>query len=124
MATAGHTVGLEGQGGWESVSRKVQAAAAYYGVSDFTGGAMQSQHHTSKVVIKLFRGTEQEKPELYRKASPIFCVSKDNQPLLVHDEDDDVAPFDQWCEWPRPIGGQVCHDSSFQSCTLVTISNR
>jgi hypothetical protein len=30
---------------------------------------------------KFFRGTEKEKPELYRKASPIFYVSKDDPPL-------------------------------------------
>lgn len=96
VATADLTAGLEGKGGWEGVSSKVQAAAAYYGVSDFTVGAMQFQHHTGKVVIKLFRGTETEKPELYRKGSPIFYVSKDAPPLLlVHGEDDDLVPFDQ-----------------------------
>jgi dipeptidyl aminopeptidase/acylaminoacyl peptidase len=46
--------------------------------------------------VKLFRGTEKEKPELYRKASPIFYVSKDDPPLLlVHGETDDLVPFDQ-----------------------------
>jgi len=96
VATADRSAGLEGQGGWESVSSKVQAAAAYYGVSDFTVGAMQFQHHTGKVVVKLFRGTEKEKPELYRKASPIFYVSQNGPPLLlVHGEDDDLVPFDQ-----------------------------
>jgi dipeptidyl aminopeptidase/acylaminoacyl peptidase len=96
VATAGPGAGLEGDGGWNGVSSKVQAAAAYYGVSDFTVGAMQFQHHTGQVVVKLFRGTEKEKPELYRKASPIYYVSKNAPPLLlVHGEDDDLVPFDQ-----------------------------
>lgn len=96
VATTDRSAGLEGDGGWEGVSSKVQAAAAYYGVSDFTVGATQFQHHTGQVVIKLFRGTEKEKPELYRMASPIFYVSKDDPPLLlVHGEEDDLVPFDQ-----------------------------
>jgi acetyl esterase/lipase len=96
VATADAGAGLEGNGGWEGVSSRVQAAVAYYGVSDFTVGAMQFQHHTGKVVIKLFRGTEKEHPELYRKASPIFYVSKDDPPLLlVHGQDDDLVPFNQ-----------------------------
>ena len=96
VATADRSAGLEGNGGWQNVSSKVQAAAAYYGVSDFTVGALQFQHHTGQVVVKLFRGTEKEKPELYRKASPIFYVSKDDPPLLLaHGEKDDLVPFDQ-----------------------------
>lgn len=95
-AMADERAGLEGQGGWQNVSSKVQAAAAYYGVSDFTVGEMQFQHHTGKVVIKLFRGTEREKPQLYRQASPIFYVSQGAPPLfLAHGEQDDLVPFDQ-----------------------------
>ena len=96
VATADKSAGLEGDGGWESVSSRVQAAAAYYGVSDFTVGEMQFQHHTGQVVVKLFQGTEKEKPELYKRASPIYYVSKDDPPLLlVHGEEDDLVPFDQ-----------------------------
>jgi len=85
-----------GNSGWQKVSSKVQAASAYYGVSDFTVGAMQFQHRTGKVVVKLFRGTEKDKPDLYRKASPVFYVSKDDPPLLLaHGEQDELVPFDQ-----------------------------
>ncbi|HWZ00444.1 MAG TPA: alpha/beta hydrolase [Edaphobacter sp.] len=96
VATADKSAGLEGDGSWQNVSSKVQAASAYYGASDFTVGAMQFQHHTGQVIVKLFRGTEKEKPELYRKASPIFYLSKQAPPLLlVHGEEDDLVPFDQ-----------------------------
>ena len=96
VATADQSAGLEGEGGWRDVSSKVQAASAYYGASDFTVGAMQFQHHTGQVIVKLFRGTEKEKPELYRKASPLFYVSKDDPPLfLAHGEEDDLVLFDQ-----------------------------
>ncbi len=96
VATADQNAELEGDGGWKNASSKVQAASAYYGASDFTVGAMQFQHHTGQVVVKLFRGTEKDKPELYRKASPIFYVSKEDPPLLLaHGEKDDLVPFDQ-----------------------------
>jgi acetyl esterase/lipase len=96
VATADEHAGLEGNGGWPGVSSRVVAAAAYYGVSDFTVGELEFQHHTGKVVVKLFRGTEKEKRELYRQASPLFYVSSGDPPLLLaHGEQDDLVPFDQ-----------------------------
>jgi len=95
VATAGRNAGLEGDGGWQNVSSKGQAAA-YYGASDFTVGATEFQHHTGQVVLKLVRGSEKDKPDLYRQASPLFHVSKDSPPLLLaHGEQDDLVPFDQ-----------------------------
>lgn len=93
VATADESAGLEGNGGWQNVSSKVQAAASYYGVSDLT---TQFPPETVQVIVKFFRGTEKEKPQLYRRASPIFYVSKDDPPLLLaHGENDDGVPFDQ-----------------------------
>jgi acetyl esterase/lipase len=93
VATTDQSAGLDGDGGWQNMSSKVQAAASYFGVSDLT---MQFPGDTGQVIVKFFRGTEKEKPELYRKASPIFYVTKDDPPLLlVHGEKDDGVPFDQ-----------------------------
>jgi acetyl esterase/lipase len=92
-ATADQSAGLEGDGGWQNVSSNVQAAAAYYGVSDLT---VPFPKETEQVIVKFFRGTEKEKPELYRKASPILYVLKNDPPLLlVHGEEDNDVPFDQ-----------------------------
>jgi len=111
VATAGDRAGLEGDGGWPGVSSKVKAAAAFYGASDLTVGEMQFEHHTGKAVVKLFRGTQKEKPELYRKASPILYVSKDSPPLLLaHGEEDDLVPIDQsvrMAEAYRKVGAPV-----------------
>ena len=93
VATADQSARLEGDGGWQNVSSNVQAAASYFGVSDLT---MQFPQDTVQVIVKFVRGTEKEKAELYRKASPIFYVSKDDPPLLlVHGEKDDGVPFEQ-----------------------------
>jgi dipeptidyl aminopeptidase/acylaminoacyl peptidase len=57
---------------------------------------MQFPEDTAQVIVNFFQGTEKEKPELYRKGSPIVYVSKDDPPmLLVHGEKDDVVPFEQ-----------------------------
>jgi acetyl esterase/lipase len=93
IATADQSAGLEGNGGWENISSKVRAAASYYGVSDLT---LPFPQETNQVIVKLFRGTEKEKPALYRKASPVFYVAKGDPPLLlVHGEKDSDVPFEQ-----------------------------
>jgi acetyl esterase/lipase len=93
VATANKAAGLEGTGGWQDVSSRVQAAASYYGVSDFTARFPQE---TDEFIEKFLRGTEKRKGQLYRKASPIFYVSKDDPPLLiVHGDKDNSVPFDQ-----------------------------
>jgi hypothetical protein len=96
---------------------------------------MQFQHHTGQVIVKLFRGTEKEKPELYRKASPIFYVSKDDPPLLlVHGEEDDLIPFDQSIRMAdayrpgRPAGRVHCREKrrtrfrACRGCPYLTLS--
>jgi acetyl esterase/lipase len=96
VATADQSAGLEGNGGWQNVSSKVQAAVSYFGPSDLTVSAKQFPRDTDQVVIKFIRGTETEKPALYRKASPLFYVAKQDPPLLlVHGVRDEGVPFDQ-----------------------------
>lgn len=93
LATADGSAGLEGNGGWQGVSSKVQAAVSYFGPSDLTA---QFPSDTVPVIVKFLRGTRDEKPDLYRKASPILYVAKGDPPLLlVHGEKDEGVPFDQ-----------------------------
>ncbi len=99
VATADEHAGLEGDGGWHGVSSKVQAAVSYFGVSDLTA---QFPNETVPVIVKFLRGTRNEKSDLYRQASPIFYVSRDDPRLmLVHGEGDDVVPFDQSARMAR-----------------------
>jgi acetyl esterase/lipase len=93
VATAGRGAGLEGNGGWPDISSQVQAAASYYGVSDLT---QAFPAETVPYLVKFLRGAETEKPDLYRKASPIFYVTRNDPPLLlVHGENDADIPLDQ-----------------------------
>ena len=96
VATADEKAGLEGTGGWPNVSSRVQAVSSWYGPTDFTVGATEFEHHTGRAVIKLFRGTFEEKPEAYRRASPITYVSASSPPLLlVQGDKDEMVPYDQ-----------------------------
>jgi acetyl esterase/lipase len=96
LAVADEKAGLEGTGGWPNVSSRVQAVSSWYGPTDFIVGAMEFEHHTGRAVIKLFRGTLEEKPEAYRRASPITYVNSSSPPLLlVQGDKDDLVPFDQ-----------------------------
>jgi acetyl esterase/lipase len=93
VATADQNQGLEGSGGWQSVSSSVQAVASYYGVSDLT---VPFPTETEQVIRKFLGGALSERPDWYRRASPISYVSKKDPPLmLVHGENDADVPFDQ-----------------------------
>lgn len=63
---------MDGNGGWPNVSSKVEASA-YYGVSDFTVGATEFQHHTGKVVVKLLRNGKEKRTSTSRRAPSTTC---------------------------------------------------
>jgi acetyl esterase/lipase len=93
VATADASAGLEGHGGWQGISSRVQAAVSYFGPSDLTA---KFPSDTVPVIVKFLGGAPSEKPDLYRRASPILYVSQDDPPLLlVHGKQDDGVPFDQ-----------------------------
>ena len=93
IATASPSAGLEGRGGWQNVSSNVQAVASYFGPSDLTA---HFPSDTEQMIIKFLGGSEKQKAQLDRKASPIFYVSKGDPPLLaVHGIEDEGVPFAQ-----------------------------
>jgi acetyl esterase/lipase len=96
VATADEKAGLEGAGGWPNVSSRVQAVSSWYGPTDFTVGATEFEHHTGRAVVKLFRGTLEQKPQEYRHASPITYVNAASPPLLlIQGDKDEMVPYDQ-----------------------------
>lgn len=84
-----------GKGGNPSESARLQAVAPYYGVFDFTltGGVSAA---AVKVVEAFVGAPYAEKPRLYRDASPIAYVTKDDPPfMLVHGENDAIVAIAQ-----------------------------
>lgn len=99
----------EGSGGWESFSSKVSAVADLYGVSDLPG--LIQSHKLNSAVEKLMRGTFEEKPELYRQASPLLLVKAGAPPFYItHGDKDETVPIDQserLAEVLRAAGAEV-----------------
>lgn len=93
VACTDETAGLEGNGGWEKYSSRVQAVCSYYGPTDLTH--MKDGGDTTGPT-QFVGGSLLEKPEAYKLASPITHVTLDDPALLmVHGESDRVVPFTQ-----------------------------
>ncbi len=87
--------GLEGHGGNADQSSAVQAVVSFFGPTDLTqpvwGKEVLADH-----LVPLLGGTPQEKPEAYKKASPITYAGKHAAPILfVHGTEDRTVPFQQ-----------------------------
>ena len=73
-------------------SNSVQAIVDLYGPTDLTTPFCQ----TVPIVEKFLGTTFQEKPDLFKKASPVTWIGKDSPPtLIIHGTLDDVVPFEQ-----------------------------
>jgi acetyl esterase/lipase len=93
---ADEKAGLEGSGGWPGVSSRVAAVASLKGVSDFTVGHLAFQEGKGIAPMRFLGGTMEEKPDAYRKASPLTWLSNDDPPiLLLHGDADTTVPYDQ-----------------------------
>ncbi len=92
-AYAPDTPELEGKGGHADVSSRVQAVVDLYGPTDLTTDVARSNRN---VIRFLGDKTMDEVPELYRLASPITHVTKDDPPtLILHGSIDRTVPIDQ-----------------------------
>lgn len=93
---ADEKAGLEGKGGYAGVSSRVQAVCSWFGPTDFTKGHKEFESGRGAAPLAFLGGTLEEKTEVYRQASPITHVSKDDPPtLLIHGDRDAVVPFQQ-----------------------------
>lgn len=84
---------LQGSGGHEGASSKVQAVVSFYGPSDLTAPRVRDAD-----VVRQFLGGKkyEDSPDLYRRASPIFHLSKDDPPtLILHGTIDALVPISQ-----------------------------
>lgn len=84
---------LEGSGGYEKYNSKVQAVVNIYGPCDLTVPILREAES-----IRRFLGgrTYDESPELYRTASPLYHLTKDDPPtLILHGTLDSLVPISQ-----------------------------
>jgi dipeptidyl aminopeptidase/acylaminoacyl peptidase len=84
---------------------------SWYGTTDFVGQYESMKRSKGGPVVPLLGGTPEEKPEDYKKASPITYLKKDSLPiLLVHGNVDPVVPYAQsvlMYEKAKEIGANV-----------------
>lgn len=96
VGLADEGAGLEGKGGHEGVSSRVQAVCSWFGPADLTVGHDQFQGGAGRAPLQFLGGTYEELPEVYAKASPVTYASKDDPPvLMIHGDKDPVVPLDQ-----------------------------
>jgi acetyl esterase/lipase len=87
--------GLDGAGGNADVSSRVQAVVSFFGPTDLTAKDW-GLDVSARNLVPLLGGTVDEKPEAYRKASPLTYAGKDAAPLLLfHGAVDKMVPVDQ-----------------------------
>jgi acetyl esterase/lipase len=87
--------GLEGDGGNAEQSSQVQAVVSFFGPTDLTR-AVFAKEATTANFVPLLGGTLAERPEEYRRASPIVYVRKNAPPfLLLHGTADRIVPPEQ-----------------------------
>ena len=91
---------LEGKGGNEGVSSKVQAVVDEAGPSDFTPasqpavGTIPKDGKDNPGLVKLFGGTFADKKSVWETASPALHAKKSDPPfLVVHGEADHLVPI-------------------------------
>jgi acetyl esterase/lipase len=99
---------LEGNGGHPDTSSKVQAVVNYFGPTD-----MARLHKISKraagVIENVLGGPPEKVPDVYKAASPVTYVSKDDPPILtIHGTADPIVPVEQAHEFDeamKKVGG-------------------
>jgi acetyl esterase/lipase len=81
LGTAGDAKELEGDGGNEQFSSKVQAVCDFFGPTDLT--KIHDEHVAGDALTHLFGGPLHEHLDLAKQASPVNYVTKDDPPFLI-----------------------------------------
>jgi len=81
LGTSDKNDGLEGQGGNPEQFSRVQAVVSFFGPTDFTTKTW-SEDVEKQFLIPFFGATLEENPAIYKKASSISYVTKDDPPFL------------------------------------------
>jgi len=100
LGTSGGVAELEGKGGWQEQSSRVQAVCDFFGPTDFTrmmeGGSTMDHYAATSPESLLIGGPVLENKDKCAKANPIIYVTADDPPfLVVHGEQDRTVPITQ-----------------------------
>jgi acetyl esterase/lipase len=94
LGTMDSADGLEGNGGWQDQSSKVQAVVAFFGPTEM--GADDIPAISIPLLTDFLGGSRADKPDAYKLSSPITYVSKGDAPmLLLQGTEDPLVPYSQ-----------------------------
>lgn len=86
--------GLEGEGGHPEQSSRVDAVVSYFGPTDFTE-RVWLERYEKRLLFTVLGATYAERPDLYRKASPVSYVYPEAPPFLfLHGTEDPIVPIE------------------------------
>ncbi len=86
--------GLEGKGGYLEYSSKVNLVVDFNGVSDMA--VLRNIERANQAVTNFLGGSYKEMLEVYKKASPVNYVDKNDPPFLfLHGNKDTTVPYEQ-----------------------------
>jgi len=95
LGVTGEKDGLEGEGGSTGQSSRVQAVVSFFGPEDFSTRDWPRDLER-EVIVQFLGGSFAERPDVYRRASPVSYVTGDAPPfLLFHGRNDELVPVDQ-----------------------------
>jgi acetyl esterase/lipase len=101
---------LEGNGGNADQSSKVHCVVSFFGPTDLTRDDW-TKDIEDNVLVPFLGGTIKDKPEQYKKASPVTYVKKDAPPFLFfHGDKDKIVSVEQskiLCEALKKAGGSA-----------------
>jgi acetyl esterase/lipase/type 1 glutamine amidotransferase len=90
------TSGFDDDSDGSPVSSRVQAVAAWAGLTDLTdpSGPRKLTGELEDLTRRFLGGSAEQMPDVYRKASPLSYVARSNAPtLLVHGDRDLLVPY-------------------------------
>ena len=100
LGTSGDVKELEGKGGWQEFSSRVNAVCDFFGPTDFTKMAdfpsRMNHNAPDSPESLLIGGAVQEHKDKAAKANPITYITKDDPPFLImHGDQDPLVPLNQ-----------------------------
>jgi acetyl esterase/lipase len=110
LGTAGKDDGLEGMGGNPDQSSSVQAVVSFFGPTDLTAKTWTDDAEKT-FFIPFLGDTFANKPELYKRASPVSYAKKGVPPFLFfHGTEDKLVNVKQsriLCDKLKEVGGSA-----------------
>ena len=109
LATSAGVQELEGRGGNAEFSSAIQAVIPMGGQTDFLSERNREISRDREIWQQFLGGSQEEKPEIYRLASPLVHVDKTDPPcwIITGEKDDPSTRADRFRQRLKELGIQI-----------------